>query len=425
MGHRGRKQKREEYRAELDQSAEQGITTLPRKKFYRQRAHANPFSDHNLTYPVSPEAMDWSTHYPAYLAEGETPNEEVTEEDLPATLPELPPRLGLFERDLVWEAEQTEMATNPKPYADSQQAEKKSDRQKDFETRMRTKETMIGREMNGAVIVEANKTAQQEGEKKKDDKVVKPKKMRKEVEVADIGCGFGGLLFSLSPVLPDTLILGMEIRVQVTDYVVDKVRAMRKQDPTGKAYQNISCLRANAMKFLPNFFRKAQLSKMFFCFPDPHFKAKKHKQRIVSATLASEYAYVLRPGGIVYTITDVRDLHEWMVGHFEAHAAFERIGEREQEDDPCVAIMRSETEEGKKVARVKGDKFVALFRRREEPEEMPYSGCEAACDHEECEEYGCDWMCEHLVCAHQSEEEGNGMVVDGPSGGGVEASVEQ
>jgi hypothetical protein len=33
-------------------------------------------------------------------------------------------------------------------------------------------------------------------------------KMRKQVEVADIGCGFGGLLFALSPILPDTLILG-------------------------------------------------------------------------------------------------------------------------------------------------------------------------------------------------------------------------
>lgn len=58
------------------------------------------------------------------------------------------------------------------------------------------------------------------------------------------------------------------------------------------------------MKFLPNFFRKGQLSKIFLCFPDPHFKTRKHKARIVSTTLNSEYAYVLREGGIIYTITD-------------------------------------------------------------------------------------------------------------------------
>lgn len=37
-----------------------------------------------------------------------------------------------------------------------------------------------------------------------------------------------------------------------------------------------------------------QLCKMFFLFPDPHFKKTKHKWRIISSTLLAEYAYVLR-----------------------------------------------------------------------------------------------------------------------------------
>ena len=41
-----KRQKREEYRkTHLDNPS----TSLPKKKFYRQRAHANPFSDHQLT----------------------------------------------------------------------------------------------------------------------------------------------------------------------------------------------------------------------------------------------------------------------------------------------------------------------------------------------------------------------------------------
>lgn len=35
----------------------------------------------------------------------------------------------------------------------------------------------------------------------------------KQVEVADIGCGFGGLLFALAPKMPETLILGMDMKV--------------------------------------------------------------------------------------------------------------------------------------------------------------------------------------------------------------------
>lgn len=208
------------------------------------------------------------------------------------------------------------------------------------------------------------------------------KTLSTNVTIADIGCGFGGLLFALSPLLPDKLILGMEIRTHVTSFVQDKIAAMRKQslapetaaparvDDTTQhtslakqPYQNISCIRANTMKFLPNFFSKAQLTHIFLCFPDPHFKLRKHKARIVSATLNSEYAFVLAPGGRVYTITDVKDLHLWMAGHFDTHPSFRRVTDTELTGDACVAAMLVETEEGKKVDRNNGEKFVAVYER--------------------------------------------------------------
>ena len=51
--------------------------------------------------------------------------------------------------------------------------------------------------------------------------------------------------------------IGMEIRVKLSDYVKDRIIALRKQNP-GK-YENVACIRANAMKFLPNFFSKGQV----------------------------------------------------------------------------------------------------------------------------------------------------------------------
>jgi tRNA (guanine-N7-)-methyltransferase len=56
---------------------------------------------------------------------------------------------------------------------------------------------------------------------------------------------------------PESLIIGMEIRVKVSDYVMDRIAALRSQHP-GK-YQNIACLRTNAMKYLPNYFNKGQV----------------------------------------------------------------------------------------------------------------------------------------------------------------------
>ncbi|SCU87061.1 LAME_0D08614g1_1 [Lachancea meyersii CBS 8951] len=261
--------KKQENRQELkhvriDPSASSEKIDLPRKRFYRQRAHSNPFSDHQLEYPVSPEEMDWQKLYPHFFDE----------------------------------------ATS---------------------------------------------------------------KMTKEVTIADIGCGFGGLLIDLSPEFPENLILGMEIRVQVTNYVEDRIIALRSNNAATNGYQNISVLRGNAMKFLPNFFRKSQLEKMFFCFPDPHFKQRKHKARIITNTLLSEYAYALKEGGIVYTITDVLDLHQWMVKHLEEHPLFDRLSTEWEKNDKCVQIMRHATEEGKKVERKKGDKYVACFVRLPNP----------------------------------------------------------
>jgi tRNA (guanine-N7-)-methyltransferase len=79
----------------------------------------------------------------------------------------------------------------------------------------------------------------------------------KPVEIADIGCGFGGLLVALAPRLPDTLMLGLEIRLQVAEYVRERILALRLQQPGG--FANASVLRANAMKFLPNLFGKGQV----------------------------------------------------------------------------------------------------------------------------------------------------------------------
>lgn len=183
--------------------------------------------------------------------------------------------------------------------------------------------------------------------------------------VLDIGCGFGGLTVALSTILPNETILGMEIRAKVTEFVRLRILALRKEVPG--SYENAIVMRTNSMKFLTNYFKKGCLNKLFFCFPDPHFKRKNHPRRIVSERLLSEYAYFLAPGGKVYTITDVKELHEWHVAKCDSHPLFERIeDEKELSKDPCVNAMITETEEGKKVARNKGNKYYAVYKYRDD-----------------------------------------------------------
>jgi tRNA (guanine-N7-)-methyltransferase len=43
-----KRQKRDEYRKATAEASDVADIKLPKKKYYRQRAHANPFSDHAL-----------------------------------------------------------------------------------------------------------------------------------------------------------------------------------------------------------------------------------------------------------------------------------------------------------------------------------------------------------------------------------------
>ena len=95
---------------------------------------------------------------------------------------------------------------------------------------------------------------------------------------------------------------------------------------------------------------------MFFCFADPHFKKSNHRKRIVNTALLTDYAYLLRPGGKVYVVTDVEVLHNWQVSKLEEHPMFERLTDESVngEPDPCVTAMREGTDEAQKVIRREG-----------------------------------------------------------------------
>uniref|UniRef100_A0A1I8H7Q5 tRNA (guanine-N(7)-)-methyltransferase n=3 Tax=Macrostomum lignano TaxID=282301 RepID=A0A1I8H7Q5_9PLAT len=186
-----------------------------------------------------------------------------------------------------------------------------------------------------------------------------------DVEFADVGCGYGGMLFALAELHPDRRALGMEIRIKVCDYVQEKIRAMRAAHPG--CYGNIACVRSNAMKQLVNYFRKGQLSKLLFLYPDPHFKRAKHKWRIISPALLAEYAYVLRPGGRLYTATDVPELHDWIVQHAACHPLFRQLSPDELASDPLTPRLVDTTEEGRKAQREGRSCLPAVFERVPDP----------------------------------------------------------
>ncbi len=105
------------------------------------------------------------------------------------------------------------------------------------------------------------------------------------------------------------------------------------------------------------------MSKLFFCFADPHFKKSNHRRRIIGVGFLAEYTYLLKKGGRIYSITDVKDLHDWNDSHMAQNKLLKKISEEELANDVCVTLITNETEEGKKVARNNGAKYVAVYEK--------------------------------------------------------------
>ncbi|POV99811.1 hypothetical protein PSHT_13369 [Puccinia striiformis] len=339
----------------MNESADPTKERLPHimPRVYRQRAHANPFSDHNLDYPARPEEMDWSKHYPNFFPSPKPiPNNEQEKNgctDIDAKKVVEFADVGCGFGGLL-------MAMAP----------------------LFPEKLMLGKWMERVLEIRPHVCQYVE------DKILALRAQQKIIQQQKSLEGDGAKsavkLPSISESVPK---LVDEIQPdQVSIPATNDATAEEEQDdeapiwvPKPGRFENVSVIRANAMKFSPNFFKKYQLSKMFFLFPDPHFKARKHKARIISPTLLSEYAYVLKPNGIIYTITDVKDLNIWMVKHLTEHPLFkpievEQLIQADPLEDQLIKSIYNLTEEGKKVTRNKGDKFLAIFRRISEEEEQ-------------------------------------------------------
>ena len=198
-------------------------------------------------------------------------------------------------------------------------------------------------------------------------------KADKRIEFADIGCAFGGMLFSIAPMFPDTMMVGLEIRSKVIDFARSKALEMRTNanpEAGHHHFNNVWFEQLNVMKYGSNYFEKGQLSKLFFCYPDPHWKKKNIRRRIISPTLVHEYAYWLRVGGLLYTVTDVEDLENWMIACLDGCPLFRRLTDEELDNIPnhpqLLELVRSSSEDAQRTQR-KGFKKNFAVHIRVEP----------------------------------------------------------
>lgn len=159
--------------------------------------------------------------------------------------------------------------------------------------------------------------------------------------ILDVGCGYGRFLLAFVNNMPGYNALGLEIREPVVD------RANRWAN-TLELQRRVRFVLANATISLEHMLCSfpGPLSLVTIQFPDPHFKRRHHKRRVVQPQLVSAIKALVPQGGKVFLQSDVLEVAEDMRDHFEKEAGDEFELSELHYTPEAVFHQASELEEG-------------------------------------------------------------------------------
>ncbi|MCY7283932.1 MAG: tRNA (guanosine(46)-N7)-methyltransferase TrmB [Cyanobacteria bacterium CAN_BIN43] len=135
----------------------------------------------------------------------------------------------------------------------------------------------------------------------------------------DIGCARGNFMLGMAQLRPEENFLGIEIR----ETLVSQANVVRAE----LGLTNLHFLFCNANtslqplleSLLPNTLHCATIQ-----FPDPWFKKRHQKRRVVQPQVVEMLAHYLIPGGAVMLQSDVEEVEVDMCDRFQAHPSFTR-----------------------------------------------------------------------------------------------------
>lgn len=136
----------------------------------------------------------------------------------------------------------------------------------------------------------------------------------------DVGCAKGYFITDMAVACPDWNFLGLEIREPLVDQCLRRRQRLQ--------LTNLHALFCNAnnslgpiLTSLPRPPRRVSIQ-----FPDPWFKKRHQKRRVVQPQLVAELAEHLETGTWIWLQSDVEAVAQDMVAAFAAHSQFERGG---------------------------------------------------------------------------------------------------
>ena len=146
----------------------------------------------------------------------------------------------------------------------------------------------------------------------------------------DIGCAAGEFLIDLALENPKWNYIGIEIRERLV-----KTARLKVQD---KEIKNLYFVFGNAnnifndlnSKFIIN-----NLKSISFNFPDPWFKKKHNKRRVIQKDFINKLSNSMQKGSLIFIKTDVKDLFEYMDCTILSNLNFKKIKKKDFDHSAC------------------------------------------------------------------------------------------
>ena len=140
----------------------------------------------------------------------------------------------------------------------------------------------------------------------------------------DIGCASGEFLFDLALVSTSWNYLGIEIREKLVKTAKLKVKKQK--------IKNLYFVFGNANNILNDVNSKfiiKNVKSISFNFPDPWFKKRHYKRRVIQPEFINILSDSLQKGSLIFIKTDVKDLFDYMDCTISTNFNFKRIDKKD------------------------------------------------------------------------------------------------
>lgn len=154
----------------------------------------------------------------------------------------------------------------------------------------------------------------------------------------DIGCGKGRFLLNIATLEPNWNFLGLEIR----EPLVEEANTWQNQLGLTNLHY-LFCNVNNSLNSLLSSLPVGTLQRVTIQFPDPWFKTRHAKRRLVQPQLVAELASYLSIGGVVFIQSDIEALAVEMCDRFNSHPAFQKQGKEWLTENPLPIPTERET----------------------------------------------------------------------------------